>query len=86
MKFNIGLHDEFELPRTEFLLIYTKRIEAKLINWYKKHKYAQGDDYFVHITKGGKWKIGYSNDYPLQHGEGKSYILTEQEFIQALSD
>ncbi len=71
------------LPRTEFLLIRCKKIEIALIEWCKEKKYSQGDDYYVGINKQGKWFVGYTNDYPLQHGEGKEYILTEQEFKEA---
>lgn len=71
------------LPRTEFLLIYVKKVEEALIEWCKKNKYSQGDDYSVFITKKGKWAVSYSNDYPMQHGGGVTYVLTEEEFIVA---
>jgi hypothetical protein len=77
---------ELNLPRTEFLLHYVKKIEAQLIDWCKRKKYSQGDSYSVWITKEGKWKVSYSNDYPMQHGSGKEYILTEEEFKEATKE
>jgi hypothetical protein len=75
---------KFTIPRTEFLLHQTKRIEAKLIKWFKENKYSNGDDYSVRITKKGKWAVSYSNDYPMQHGSGQEYVLTESDFIEAI--
>lgn len=77
-------YDDFALPRTEFLLRDTKEKEAQIIEWYKKKHYSQGDDYSVRITNKGKWAVSYSNDYPLQHGEGKEYILNESDFQEAM--
>ena len=77
---------EYELPRTEFLLHAVKKIEKQLIKWCKENKYSQGDSYSVRVTKKGKWEVSYSNDYPMQHGDGKSYILTEEEFLLATSN
>lgn len=71
------------LPRTEFLLHDIKRIEGKIINWYKKNHYSQGDSYSVRVTKKGKWAVSYSNDYPMQHGGGQEYVLSEEDFINA---
>ena len=73
----------YDLPRTEFLLHAVKKIEQQLIAWFKENKYSQGDYYSVRITKKGKWEVSYSNDYPMQHGDGKSHILTEDEFVLA---
>lgn len=75
--------DEYILPRTEWLLHHVKVIEEKLIEWYKKNKYNQGDGYSVTITKNGKWQVSHSNDYPMQHGDGSSHTFSDQEFIQA---
>lgn len=75
---------EYDLPRTEFLLHQVKQIELKLIKWCKETKYSQGDSYSVRVTNKGKWEVSYSNDYPMQHGDGKSYILTEEEFLTAI--
>jgi hypothetical protein len=83
-KFNTGLSDEFQLPRTEFLLRSVKHIEESLIKWYKEHKYSQGDDYSVRVTSKGKWVVSHSNDYPMQHGSGSEYILSEIEFQEAV--
>ncbi len=75
----------YVIPRTEFLLHKVKDIEEKLIAWCKRYKYSQGDDYSVGITKEGRWVVGYSNDYPMQHGDGKSFVLTDSDFITAMS-
>ena len=53
--------------------------ERKLIDWFKT-KYNQGDDYYATLDKDGLYVVGYFNDYPLQHGKGKSYKLTNEEF------
>lgn len=74
---------DIKLPRTEFLLIHVQEIKAKLIDWCKRKKYSQGDSYSVSINKDGKWVVSYSNDYPMQHGNGETFILTEKEFEQA---
>jgi len=72
--------ERFTLPRCEFLLHHVKEIERKLIAWCKDEKYSQGDDYTVFITAKGKWGVMYSNDYPMQHGDGESFILSEDDF------
>ncbi len=77
---------QYDLPRTEFLLHHVKKIEKQLIEWCKTNKYSQGDSYSVRITKKGKWEVSYSNDYPIQHGEGKSFILSDEEFLLATSE
>lgn len=60
-----------------------KNIEAKLIAWCKQ-KYSQGDSYNVRVTNKGKWCVSYSNDYPMQHGNGEEFVLIEQDFIDAM--
>jgi hypothetical protein len=70
----------YVLPRTEFLLHQIKKFEDLIINWYKENKYNQGDSYHVRITNKGRWAVGHSNDYPMQHGGGSEYILTEEDF------
>lgn len=82
--YNKGCHDSFKLPRSEFLLRKVKKIEKQLILWCKKHRYRQGDKYTVSITSKGKWEVSYSNDCPLQHGSGKSFVLSEEEFKFAM--
>ncbi len=84
MKYNKGLSDEFDLPRTEFLLRQVKIIEERLLDWYKKNKYSQGDDYDVRVTSKGKWCVSHSNDYPLQHGGGNQHVFSEAEYIEAV--
>jgi hypothetical protein len=58
-------------------------IENQLIEWCKNTKYSQGDSYIVRITRKGLWAVSYSNDYPMQHGNGMEYILTQEEFVEA---
>jgi len=65
--------------------IMTPEIEEKLISWCKIEKYNQGDDYNAFITKKGKYAVNYSNDYPMQHGGGKTFILTDDEFEYAMN-
>lgn len=72
-----------DLPRDEFLLRQVRKIEEQLIQWCKDNKYSQGDDYSVRVTTNGKWAVSYSNDYPLQHGSGQEFVLTEEEFKEA---
>jgi len=47
-----------------------------LINLMKRY-YSQGDDYFAYKSKKGNWSFGYSNDYPMQHGGGKTFNLPD---------
>lgn len=65
--------------------IMTPEIEEKLISWCKAEKYSQGDDYSAFITKRGKYVVRYSNDYPMQHGNGRDFILTDEEFEYAMN-
>lgn len=67
----------------EYWDLRMREIKMKLIAWCKENKYSQGDTYSAGITSKGKWAVSYSNDYPLQHGFGKVFILTEEEFKQA---
>jgi hypothetical protein len=63
----------------------TKReeeIKRKLIAWCKETKYSQGDDYYARKNPDGTWIVGYSNDYPLQHGPGEKYLMTEEELAK----
>lgn len=39
--------------------------------------YPQGDNFYATRTKTGKWRVGYTNDYPLQHGGGEEMMLPE---------
>ncbi len=75
---------DYILPRNEFLLHEVKKIEDKLIKWYQKNKYNQGDSYNVEITRKGKWKVYHSNDYPMQHGDGSSHVFSESDFQEAM--
>ncbi len=42
-----------------------------------KEYYSQADDYYARKAKAG-WGFGYSNDYPLQHGKGKHWVLPDK--------
>lgn len=35
-----------------------------------KEFFNQGDSYFAYEVKNRNWEFGYSNDYPMQHGDG----------------
>jgi hypothetical protein len=52
------MSNENKLGQKEFLLKITKEC------------YNQGDYYFAYQTKKGDWIFGYTNDYPMQHGDG----------------
>jgi hypothetical protein len=78
--------ENLELPRTEFLLRRVKMIEDAIITWYKKNHYSQGDGYSVRVTRKGKWEVTYTNDYPMQHGDGQSHLLSEADFAEATKD
>lgn len=71
-----------ELPRTEFLLRQAQKIESQILTWVK-NKFPHADDYHVRITKKGKWAVKCTNDYPMQHGSGEDYVLSEQDFLEA---
>ena len=63
----------------------TSEIKEKLISWCKIEKYNQGNDYSAWVTKKGKYAVSYSNDYPMQHGSEKTFILTDEEFEYAMN-
>ena len=48
-----------------------------LISVLKIHS-TQADSYYANRTAKGKWEIGTSNDYPMQHGDGDKFILTDK--------
>lgn len=51
--------------------------EAFLKSMVEKY-YTQGDSYYARKTrKGDKWFFGYSNDYPMQHGDGSEMMLPD---------
>lgn len=76
----------FTIPEGQFLLHRVKLIEKKLIEWYKKNRYNQGDDYSVIINDSGQWEVSHSNDYPLQHGAGGKVVLTHEQFMEAMGE
>lgn len=59
-------------------------MEEILISIVKEY-YSQGDDYFA-FKKKGHWIFGYSNDYPMQHGQGKTFKLPEELIIIMLAN
>lgn len=63
-----------------------EEIKEKLIEWYKKKYYSQGDDYSCGKDTNGKWWVSYSNDYPMQHGSGKLRILTNSDYKEAIKN
>ena len=58
-------------------------IEKRLIDWCKT-QYNQGDDYYIRKTKKGLTAVGYVNDYPLQHGGGREWILSDVDYIKII--
>lgn len=42
---------------------------------------------FARLTKSGNWSIGYTNDYPMQHGRGPEYLVPNEliKFIYELN-
>ena len=44
-----------------------------------KEIYPNGDSHYVNRTKKSeKWMLGYTNDYPLQHGNGDHCVLPDR--------
>lgn len=37
--------------------------------------YPNGDNFHCRQTNSGKWELGYTNDYPMQHGDGEKCII-----------
>lgn len=77
------LYAKYSREEEAYKFKHFKEIESKLISWCKNTHYSQGDGYSVRVTKKGKWAVRYTNDYPMQHGGGREFILTEQEFEEA---
>lgn len=49
--------------------------EKKLLEIFKQ-KHFQGDSYYCRINNNGdKYIVGYKNDYPMQHGNGKEWAM-----------
>lgn len=42
-----------------------------------KALFPSGDNHYAFKTKKGNWVLGYTNDYPLQHGNGQQVSLPE---------
>jgi hypothetical protein len=55
--------------------IFTDEQKKEFLKKLTKEYYNQGDDYYAYQTKRGDWEFGYSNDYPMQHGDGKRMRL-----------
>ena len=52
-------------------------MKEKLLKIFRdKHK--QGDNYYCYQSKKGNWVVGYTNDYPLQHGKGIEWVIPEE--------
>ena len=47
-----------------------------------KFFFPGGDNHFVKRSKRGNWELSYTNDYPLQHGEGKKIHLPESGVVK----
>ena len=60
--------------------------DKEKIQWLDKFVrklWNQGDNYYINYTKKNVWIIGYTNDYPLQHGTGQELRLPDDvvEFL-----
>jgi len=73
-----------KLENSQAIISKVLSIEAKLIKWCQEKKYSQGDYYSVRITNNGKWAVRYHNDEPKKFGKGREYILTQEEFMEAM--
>jgi hypothetical protein len=58
-------------------MITDKQKKEFLINLVKE-VYTQGDNFSASQSSKGSWHFGYSNDYPMQHGNGKRMMLTDE--------
>lgn len=36
---------------------------------------------FAELTKSTNWRIGYTNDYPMQHGSGREFVVPNELMI-----
>jgi len=54
-------------------------IEDILIQWFKDNHGEGGDDYYAHSVISDAWIVGFVNDYPLRHGEGKKVLLYKEQ-------
>ena len=52
-------------------------MKDKLLKIFKE-KHKQGDNYYCYQSKKRNWIVGYSNDYPLQHGKGVEWVIPEE--------
>lgn len=57
---------------------FTNEQKEEFLKNITKEYYNQGDDYYAYQTKKGDWQFGYSNDYPMQHGDGKRMQLPDK--------
>ena len=55
-----------------------------IIQWYKENHYDQGDSYYINYSY-NLWIVGHTNDYPMQHGKGKSVRLTTAQVDELLN-
>lgn len=57
----------------------TTQDKITFLDKLSRSMYTQGDDYFVHFDKRHKmWHFGYTNDYPLQHGDGEKSAVPDK--------
>lgn len=83
MKYSSRAGRSFEIPDSMHLLNKVMQIEANLIEWVKQNKYHCADDYSCGIDKYGRWYVSYTNDYPMQHGNGGVHIFDHSEYFDA---
>ncbi|KKM63498.1 hypothetical protein LCGC14_1510840 [marine sediment metagenome] len=62
-----------------------KEYMDKLIQWYKKNYYSQGDAYYISYSPSNdRWLIGYSNDYP--DGKGEHVRLRSEQVDKIINE
>ena len=59
-------------------IVYTEKEKHEFLIELVKKLYSSGDDYYAVLTNKTNWHFGYSNDYPLQHGKGQEFKLTDK--------
>lgn len=57
----------------------TKEDKCKAIS---KYLFPDEEGNLRHYVKKAKWTIGFSNDYPMQHGNGVTITLDESEALK----
>jgi hypothetical protein len=54
------------------------------INFLVWNRNIHGDSYFAYVSQDNKFCVGYTNDYPLQHGK-ENVLLSDTEFEYAMN-